>query len=57
MHSLVHFRKHEYIKKFLQVNHPEYFCFYDEIRARYTPMKKDQNNIVETTRLYTDLIR
>ncbi|CAF1671213.1 unnamed protein product, partial [Adineta ricciae] len=56
VHSLIHFRKHEYIKKFLQVNHPEYLCFYDEIRARYTPMKKDQHNVVETTHLYTDLI-
>lgn len=55
--SLVQFRKHEYIKKFLQANHPEYLCFYDEIRARYSPMKKDQHDVTQTTRLYTDLIR
>ncbi|UJR31335.1 hypothetical protein I4U23_018832 [Adineta vaga] len=55
-HGFSYFRKNNYIKKYLQTNHPEYLCFYDEIRTRYTPMKNHQHNVTETTRLYTDLV-
>ena len=55
--GLSYFRNSNYVKKYLQTNYPEYLCFYEEIRARYTPASNQQGNISEIARLYGDLVR
>ena len=50
-------KKKEYIKTYLQTNHPNYICFYNEIQARYMPDLDQQKNLTTIARQYTTLIR
>ena len=55
--GFAYFKKAAYIKNFLTTNFPELMCFYDEIRARYTPSTDRKRNASEIARLYIDLVR
>ena len=52
-----YFRKTNYIKNYLKINYPDYLCYYEDIRTRYIPNRDQQQNLTETARLYTNLVR
>ena len=52
-----YFQKTEYIRHYLKNYYPNHLCYYDEIQARYESKSTQEHNIMETSRLYTNLVR
>lgn len=52
-----HIQKSQYMKTYLQINYPNYLCFYDEIHERFFPDKSHQHNLTALVRSYTNLVR
>jgi hypothetical protein len=52
-----YFKKNRYIKNYLNTNYPDHLCYYEDIQKRYMPSINHRNNLTETARLYTNLVR
>ena len=52
-----YFLKNNYIENYLKTNYPDHLCYYENVQARFMPHIDYQNNLNETARLYTNLVR